>query len=164
MSIDIYNTKKAINQLFCVSKRIFHPNNFFQKEGNKRGYFFFNSPKQGTPLKASSPTNLTLAGIITLLKLEQSRNVPRSMAVKPSGRVILLKLSHSANAKTPIVVKPSGRVMRLKLLHPENAPSPMVVKPSGRVMRLILVHPSNALSPMVVTPSGRFMLLKLVHL
>ena len=94
MSIDVYNTKKAINQLLCVSKRIFHPNNFFQKEGNKRGYFFFNCPKQGTPLKASSSTDLTLAGIITLLNLEHPPNAPSPMVVKPSGRFMLLKLVH----------------------------------------------------------------------
>ena len=76
------------------------------------------------------------------------------MVVTLAGMVTLVKLRHSENAFTPMVVTLSGMVTLVKLRQPENALFPMLVTLEGMVTLVKLVHHSNALSPMVVTPSG----------
>ena len=76
------------------------------------------------------------------------------MEVTLSGIVILVRLLQYSNADLPMEVTLSGIVILVRLLHKENALSPMEVTLSGIDILARLRHQSNALFPMEVTESG----------
>ena len=52
--------------------------------------------------------DVTLSGMVTLLKLLHPSNAPQSMVVTPSGMETLVRSLQEANASIPMMVTPSG--------------------------------------------------------
>ena len=67
-----------------------------------------------TPLKASFPMEVTLAGIVTEVKPLQPKNADSPMVVMPEGIVKEVKPEHRANVQDPISVTLSGIVKEVK--------------------------------------------------
>ena len=79
-----------------------------------------------------------------LARLEQSRNKEPPIEVTLLGIVKLVRLVQSLNALLPIEILPhrlSGIVMLVRLVQPRNALLPIEVTPSGIVMLVTLEHP-----------------------
>ena len=115
--------------------------------------------------KANSPMLVTLSGMVTVVRLQQSWKAAFPMLVNRelSGRLMAVRLLQRMKAASSILVTPSGRVMVVRLLHSQKAPYPMLatlyctslwVTVAGMVM-----EPEYLLSPLVTSakrvPSSR---------
>ena len=91
-------------------------------------------------------------------KLVQPKKALFSIDVTLDGIVMLVRLSQLSKANCPMIDKPSEKLMLDRFLQPSNAAEFIFFTLDGMVMLTNLVHPENAPSPMVVTVCGIILL------
>ena len=109
----------------------------------------------------------TLSGIVTLVRLLQSRNAESPMLVTLFGIVTLVRLLHPESAESSMLITPFGILYLfsvfpsgylcstvLSLLNKTPSSEVYVVLPSATWIAVKLLQQKNASSPMLVTLSG----------
>ena len=109
---------------------------------------------------APSEILVTLLGIVTLVRLQQSANAPPNhphlffpMLVTLLGIVTLVRPMQLSNAPSPMLVTLLGIVTLVRLVHEENAPLPTLAtgKPS-RVSGMVTTPIKPVYLVMVIVP------------
>ena len=105
------------------------------------------------PLTHQNPSDVTDAGMSSVVRLEQPCSALLPIAVTPSG--ITSSASELQPLNTPSAIVPTaGRLMAVSDVHPVNAELPSEVTVAGIVTVASALQPLNASEPTAVTPSG----------